>query len=282
MRFQIVIIGHPHAAAFAEIAETLVFGLRALGHTASAGINAFIADGVNIVLGMHMLPESEILHLPPQTVMYNLEQVEDSLFEWAPQLETALRRFEVWDYSPRNLERLGDLAPRRHLLPIGTMPQLTRIKPAAKQDIDVLFYGVVNERRRVVLKAIQDRGLIVSAMFNCYGAARDALIARAKLVVNLHKHEAQVFEVVRVSYLLANRKAVVAEISPQTAIDADLTGAVAGAARDDIAEVCHRLVHDRAARQALERRGYRAMSARRESDLLKVLLDQRANMTGAS
>ena len=55
--------------------------------------------------------------------------------------------------------------------------------------------------------------------FNAYGGKRDALIARAKVVLNIHYYAAQVFEIVRVSYLLANSKAVVTEIGPDTDLD---------------------------------------------------------------
>ncbi len=235
-----------------------------------------------MVLGAHLLPPPVLAQLPPETVLYNLEQVEDHLFEWAPQLKDAFARFEIWDYSPRNIDRLKamGLARRIHLLPIGMVPELSRIKPARIQDIDVLFYGVVTERRRVALKAIQDAGLKVAAVFGCYGAERDALIARAKLVVNLHKHDAQVFEVVRVSYLLANRKAVVAEVSDATAIDPDLAEAVAGVPAAAMPEACRRLAADRPAREALERRGYKAMAARRETDYLQALLTERAARPG--
>jgi hypothetical protein len=44
-----------------------------------------------------------------------------------------------------------------------------------------------------------------------YGQARDALVARARIQLNVHYYEAKVFEVVRVSYLLANGRFVVSE-----------------------------------------------------------------------
>ena len=280
MQFRIVIISPPgfeHAAAFTEVAETLAYGFKALGHQASIATNAFQPEAVNVVLGSHMLPAEVIAQLPPETVVYNLEQVEDEMFQWAPRLKDIFARFEIWDYSRRNMERLTSqgLASRIHHLPIGTMPELSRITPAPSQDIDVLFYGVVSERRRVILKAIQDSGLNVAAVFGCYGAARDALIARSKLVLTLHKHEAQVFEVVRVSYLLANRKAVVAEITQTTAIDPDLAHAVAGGAPDALPALCQRLVADPAERRALEERGYTAMTARKETEFLAALLAER-------
>ncbi len=278
MHVQVIVISPPgfqHAGAFTEVAETLVLGFRALGHTAQAGFNSFAADALNVVLGAHMLDAGMIAHLPANTVIYNMEQVEDALFQWAPVLKALFARFEVWDYSQANLKLLRPHAPRLFHLPIGTVPEMTRIVPAAEQDIDVLFYGQVNERRRVALKAMADAGLAVKAVFGSYGAARDALIGRAKLVVNLHKHDAQVFEVVRVSYLLANAKAVVSEVNAGTAIEPDLVDSICGVPYDDLTPACCKLAEDGVMRRALEQCGHARMMARDEADYLRRLLDQR-------
>jgi len=278
MRFQIVLIeppGYQHTAALAEVAETLVFGFRALGLPARMVVNAFSTEALNIVLGGHLLTPDMVGQLPPNTVAYNFEQVEDALFEWAPVLTALFARTEVWDYSARNVERLRAMAPRLFHVPLGTVPEMTRIAPAEPQDIDVLFYGAVNDRRRALLKAIADSGMALKAVFGCYGAARDGLIARAKLVLNLHKHSAEVFEIPRVSYLLANRKAVVAEISATTQIEADLADAVAGVPYDDLVETCRRLLADEASRKALEARGHQRMTARKEADYLRQVLAER-------
>jgi hypothetical protein len=213
-------------------------------------------------------------------VFYNLEQVEDDLFDWMPALKPAFARFEVWDYSLRNIARLRSHAPVLFHLPIGTVPELSRIRPASVQDIDVLFYGALTDRRRAALDAIRAAGLSVQAVFGVYGQERDALIARAKIVLNLHKHAAQVFEIVRVSYLLANRKAVVSEITPTTDIDADLVDAVCGVPLEDLPRACRRLVDDEAARFALQERGFARMTARNEVHAVRKLLNQRRKAFG--
>jgi len=91
------------------------------------------------------------------------------------------------------------------------MPATFRVPPAPYRDIDVLFVGSIVERRLAVLQALHERGANVIPAFGVYGAERDELIARAKIVLNVHMYEAKVFEVVRVSYLLANRCFVVSE-----------------------------------------------------------------------
>ncbi len=111
-------------------------------------------------------------------------------------------------------------------------------------------------------------GLNTQAVFGVYGAARDTLIARAKVVLNLHFYEASIFEIVRVSYLLANRKAVVAECHDGTEVDPDMLDAVRPARYGQLVDACAELVHDEPERSALEERSFCRVSARSEGEYL--------------
>jgi hypothetical protein len=75
-------------------------------------------------------------------------------------------------------------------------------------------------------------------------------------------------EIVRISYLLANRKAVVSELDIDTEMEPDLRDAVAGVPFDGLIAECHRLIADAAARQQLEDRGYALFQKR---DLIPIL-----------
>lgn len=278
MLHQVVLIqppGNPHAAALMEVGETLAYGFRTLGLQSALTVNQFSPDGLNIVLGAHLLTGRNAELLPDNVALYNLEQIEPALFERFPDLKTLYSRHEVWDYSRRNIEQLRGLNARLHHLPIGTCSEMTRIPAAPEQDIDVLFYGSVNDRRRELLRAIAAAGLNLKAVFGVYGPQRDALIARSKVVLNLHKHTAQVFEVVRVSYLLSNRKAVVTELSPETEIEPELRDAVAGAPYEGLVDRCRELAANGRLRRRLENDGFSIMTARRQSAYLRTLLDAR-------
>jgi hypothetical protein len=69
--------------------------------------------------------------------------------------------------------------------------------------------------------------------YDVWGPARDELIARAKVVLNLHYYEAAIFEQVRVSYLLNNEALVISESSEfvpyRITIDDSLTGEISAA-----------------------------------------------------
>ena len=115
-------------------------------------------------------------------------------------------------------------------------------------------------------------GLRVEAVFGVYGAARDALIARAKVVLNVHFYEAKVLEMVRVSYLLANRCCVLSEVSSDREEDDALAAGVAFAAYDDLVARAQELVADPALRACFGQRGLALMRERPATDYLRAAL----------
>jgi hypothetical protein len=272
--------GYLHSEAFREVGESLRFALLRLGFASVLSEGPAAADpGPMIVLGAHLLDAEGLARLPRSAIVYNLEQVTPELAARNPGYFDLLERCQVWDYSARNAAGYAQLGRRvaAAVLPAGYVPELTRIPAAEKQDIDVLFYGSLNDRRRRLIEEIRGAGLQVLTVFGVYGPARDALIGRAKLVLNLHFYATQIFEIVRVSYLLANRKAVVTESSPTTEIDADLRDAVRTAREDELVDACVELAFDPARRQALEEHGFQCFSARRLEDLLRPLVGRNAH-----
>lgn len=274
---QIVMVkpeGNVHAQAFQEVAETLLYALQRMGVPARITTNEVDGAAVNVLLGWHLLGEEALARLPEQTVVYNLEQLDEQNRPMLDRLLALGARFEVWDYSRRNLEILrgsGFPGTLNHA-PVGFVEELSRIPKAPVQDIDVLFYGSVNERRLRILDGLRAQGLKVEAVFGVYGAERDALIGRAKVVLNMHYYDSSIFEIVRVSYLLANRKAVVAECHPGTDVDPELREAVRAVPYDGLVEASLGLVHDERARVGLEERGYGIFSALREEAILGGIL----------
>ncbi|MCY0885064.1 MAG: hypothetical protein OWV35_04165 [Firmicutes bacterium] len=254
---------------FEEMGLTLRGALRRLGYRAEAVTRPVAAAGPALVLGAQLLAPPELRALAPGSVLYNLEPLDPAAPWLTPPVRAAFRERPVWDYSRRNCRTwagLGVAGPLR--VPVGYVPELTRIPPAGAEDIEVLFYGTPNPRRLQVLEALRARGVRVAAAFGVWGPARDALIARARLVLNIHYHPVRIFEVVRVSYLLANRKAVVTECDPDTELDEDLRGAVRAVPYEGLVEACRELLANPAARRELGERGLAAMAARDETVLL--------------
>jgi len=193
------------------------------------------------------------------------------------------RRYPVWDYSEENIEQLARLGITniRHV-PIGYVPELTRI-PKAEEDIDVLFFGSMNERRERVIQALRDHEVRVEAVTEeepKYGAERDRLIARSKIVLNVHYYEAKVFEIVRVSYLLANRRFVISERGNDSAQEAEFVPGVVFADYEDLVEMCIDFLERPGDRARIAGAGFELMTQRPQAEHLKAVLEEASSGPG--
>lgn len=271
MKFSVKLIGTANRGVFREVSETIQYGLAELGHDCVL-TNRWLPDRRIILLCPFAIATLGVVP-PAGTILYNLEQVfVDSPF-FTPTILSIFRRYPVVDYSKQNIERLGKMGVSARWLPIGYVQELTRIQSAPEEDIDVLFYGGATVRRLAVLDTLAVRGLRVKLLNDVYGAARDDFIARSKVVLNMHNShgdlEMEVFESVRVSYLLANRKAVVSQRGDG---HEDFLEAVAFSDYGELADRCAALVRDDAARRELGQRGFEVMSKRSEGEYLKAAL----------
>ncbi len=170
---------HPQAACFVEI-----------------------ADAVSALTDRDVVLNAHTFEAPPGSVVYNFEnafQVEDPRELW--------KGHEVWDFNKANAAKYGAT-----YVPIGYHVSMERFARAKTQDIDVIFTGCMNERRRLVLQELGDRGLnVVVVPPGIYGAQRDALLARSKLALNMLFYEDGVFPALRVAHLVANHVPVLSE-----------------------------------------------------------------------
>lgn len=217
-QFRVVIIApenNPHVAAFTELAIALVTGIRENGYSCDIALNEINPSAVNIILGFHLLKESDI-PAGIRYIVYQLEQLSDTE-GWLlhhPNMLSVMKNAEaVWDFSPENVLFLNEKGINAKHIPVGYSEALKKI-PATSKDIDILFYGSRNDRRGKVLEELVRRGLNVKALFGLYGEERDSWISRAKMVINIHFYEASLFESVRLSYLVNNSVAVLTEESP--------------------------------------------------------------------
>lgn len=210
-----------HSQCFYETALSFRDAFRELGQSCDVSI----ADkpGRTMVFGAHLLPKFGGKIDGGDYVIFNTEQVvEGSPWMTLEYLEI-LKSYEVWDYSPANVAALAKLGVKARHCPIGYMPCMENIaygrsstvrgrdivdwkdwvSVGAGGEIDCVFYGSMNERRRKILDALKEAGVNV-AEFIGYGEFRDKLIARAKVVLNIPFYESDAFEIFRVAPLLAN------------------------------------------------------------------------------
>lgn len=275
MKFAVTVVsppGYAHSAAFHEVAETLHHALCALGHDSVMTREGKLDGRRHIVLGSNLLPHCG-LTLAPDAILYNLEQVQAGSAWITPGLLALLRRHVVWDYSAANARAFGALGVHvGRVVPIGYVPELTRIRFAEPRDIDVLFFGSLCARRANIIDRMRAAGIDAIAVFGLYGRARDRLIARAKLLLNVHSRADGVLEIVRLSYLLANGCAVLSERCANPQEEAPLAHAIAFADYDALPARAAELLASCAERERLACDGFAHMRARCAADYLRAAL----------
>ena len=257
MHYNVCIVRPPeyiHSDAFQEIAELIKYSLNDCGKTCTITDNSIYDDGSkNIIIGCHLLPPESITTVPANSVILNTEQICSAEAKWSQLIYFWTSQFETWDYSKRNIERLKEVSSQtiKHLK-LGFHKNLRRIAEHEIKEFDVLFYGSLNQRRIEVLEDLERSGVNVKTVFGVYGAERDALIAKSKIVLNMHYFESKIFEVVRVFYLMSNRKAVVCEVGPGTHIDAEYRSGIGASPYENLANTCIDLLNDEKKLKTLE------------------------------
>jgi hypothetical protein len=254
-RFTVGIVGRdtkPHARCFEDFALALADALRVLGHE----LAEFDHPGRMIMFGAGKMTDPAAL-MPADAILYNTEQL-PAFRDARVQVDEGYRGRVVWDYSAANIVKLREMGIVRAVhCPLGYVPSMTMIGPAPEEDVDVLFYGSINRRRRGILDALDDAGLRVARLFDVYGKERDEMIARSKIVLNLHFYEPAVFEIFRVSHLLANKKCVVTEGGGQDeGLEMFARRSCVYTSRGEIVQVCRDFVRQPTARRVVAERGH--------------------------
>lgn len=261
---------------YMEIIQSIEWGLQELGHSVTYSLNSAHPEAINIIFGAQVLPIDFLGRLPKNTIIYNFEQMRGlSKDKIRPEMHYYSNEFQIWDYSPSNLsswEMLG--AKNVQVVPVGYAPTLTRIPKPSVQDIDILIYGLTGDKRLSVFHQLSQAGLSVMFVSGFYGEARDQLIARSKIVLNINLYDiSQIFEIARVSYLLANKKAVIGTLDPNTYIEPDLLEAIKFVTPDKIVETCIDFLTYDYERGLLEQKGFDLFARRDIKNILQTALN---------
>lgn len=272
MHINIVKAGSAHQG-FDDVILPLYYALGRLGHKVDVTRNTYSAHGLNIIFGAHEFEEFPLGNIPADSIIYNLEQVTPGSLAMRPHYLEALSRYAVWDYSLRNVEilRAAGLKNVCHA-PCGYVPEMIRLDPDYPKDIDVLLYGVFNERRAAVLEELRKRGINAVGRDRLFGADRDFLIARSKMILNVHYYLPGILEIIRLGYLLANRKLVVSERNPDTHVPDEYEDTCIFCPYDKLADSIAMLLGKEELCQKQAQRGFELFSANSYVDILARIL----------
>lgn len=260
----------PEIAGFSEAIEALRYALLELGHEANLTGASLLERTDNILYGAHLLPAN--VQLYPHTILVNLEPLENNPILPARYLER-LRQHVVWDYSLINVRHLRSLGFERVFhLPMGYVPQQRRIRRTTP-DIDVLFYGVLNPRRRKVLQELSDAGAKVTHLAGVYGNERDSDIARSRIVLNMRFRDHGILETVRVLYLLTNGCFVISEPGEHEEENRRFSGGMVFTEYQHLTASCLHYLSNDTAREAIAARATAVAKACPQAGYLAPVLD---------
>jgi hypothetical protein len=274
LHYNVCIIKFLHSDAWLELAELIYFSLRELGFKVEIQYSQIEPGCRNIVFGAFLLNPEIVKRVPSDTIFVNTEQLHSNIHNsWPSNIYDLASLFETWDYSDKNIEIFHSKGIKNiKKLNIGYQAELNRIKSVDIQDIDILFYGTIKERRKKIIDELIARGLKVHVLFGIYGSNRDKFISRSKIVLNLHHYDSHIFEIVRVFYLLSNQKAVVGEVGNSTSIETRFLECIESSPYDELVETCIRLTRNNDERIALEKRSFEKFSSRPQILLTSELI----------
>ena len=204
---------------FDDVTLPLYYSLCRLGYNVVVMRNSFVQSATNIIIGLCDCPYLDLSLLPKDVIIYNFEQIIPGSKGVSPEYLQSCSHYPVWDYSEQNIHRFAQLGVTDvTYVPLGYCPEMSRIDPNYPKDIDVLFYGSINERRAAMIEALRRIGINAMAFAGTYGIDRDILIARSRIVMNIHYYLPGIQEIIRLSYLWANKKCVVCECNSDTTL----------------------------------------------------------------
>lgn len=172
---------------------------------------------------------------PHKLIVVQMEQVRAS--NWVDQsyitrLENSLA---ILDYSRDNIDALIQRGIQSKQIYYAPVRPMWRGEPQREQrDIDVLFYGATSsERRTKYLKALSSR-VNIRVESNTFGQDLYDLLARSKVVANIHFYENALLETTRISEALTYGVHVVSEDAMDQPDHESLVGPVTFVPCDDV------------------------------------------------
>jgi len=259
---------------FDPLIQMVAFGLMALGYRVSYQENNLRRDAQNVVFAAHLLSDAnrEVLRNLP-VIVYNFEQIPTQLSAW-PGYDGILRTYPVWEYNRRQVDWMHQhWGMRPTYVPVGYVPVWTRIPSNSEKDIDFLFFGSLTSRRTVIVKQLQEAGYQVVSVMGAYGITLDGLIARSRVVLNIHQYSANdPLEIARLAYLWANRCAVVSETATEVVADGWVEAA-AWATYDELTDICRDVISNPDQIRRLREAGYFTFRSRPFVESLRHVLN---------
>lgn len=163
---------------------------------------------------------------------------------------------EVWDYNRWNIDHFEypQGLRREHVkyVPFAWFP-FVPVPATDARDIDVLFFGAMNDKREVKLAYLRDIGVNVTIV-SAQQVELNAFVLRAKIVLNLHYYDG-LLETSRIMHAISLKALVISETAKDEQSNRDFAKALIF--KNDVAAIADSVVYflgnDRKRQEVVER-----------------------------
>lgn len=208
-----------------------------------------------IIFGSHDLIEK----MPNNYIIYQLEQSSVGYYNEKDEfidnnhktfnkkyIEILQNAYQIWDYSYENITFFNkinqelDKKINCKYVPLCYSDYLTQtsIKKNEDKNIDILFFGSLNNRRKKILNKLKQKKLNIEIYSNLMGEEKISKILNSKIILNLHFYEKSLLETHRINHLLANNSFVISELSRDNIENNNYQNSVIFCKYNDIITTC--------------------------------------------
>ena len=133
----------------------------------------------NVTYFKKIYPNSKIIAFNQEPLLADQNQFMHKLF-----FKFLVDADEVWDYDERQVDVIKSINENTKLHILKPYKDWT-IYPQVNKDIDILFYGSINEHRKELLNNLKTRYNVVICNGK-HGDELDPFIIRSKILLNIH------------------------------------------------------------------------------------------------
>jgi hypothetical protein len=162
-----------------------------------------------------ILFSQKVKTFPKNYIIYNLEQKDISPWINKKYELSMIHSKKSWDYSHVNISKFNAFIQKKlsyFRLPCIDYNLILELNNLHIQEFDILFYGVMNPKRRKILNQIEnklDKIFKMQIISNIYGYTLFEFIKKSKIILNISYYENALLECYRINEVQSCKKLVI-------------------------------------------------------------------------
>lgn len=224
MKFNIAYTGPEHLFHLRrDFILVLKYALEDLGHDVILSGTTLDAHRFNLIIGAYFLQPAAMQTINQSGIRFahvNTEVIGNDMLNFNPDkvdflgayLPTMQKGAFVWDVIMDNMAEHARYGTNAHFLRWGWHSALQDIVHRQEKDLDFYFFGMMSNRRKMLLKRLTDAGMTGAADGSCPYFLRNDRISRAKVQLNLIQEDKYTHvNSFRICYLANNACCILSE-----------------------------------------------------------------------